>query len=186
MDETVEFVTAPVTPPDPNLSEPQMVVLARDMAWRIKPVDALLAALGLTQESFDYWVAPNDSYKRFYSTFLIEWESANSTNKRLAVKSAAALEDNLATIAARMGNAKENLPAVVETAKLFAKLAGAGEQKQQAEVGEKFTININLGNKRLEFNETIGPVIEGPTVQSVAEGTGETTAIPFLPEGSSD
>lgn len=185
MDETPEFVTAPVTPPDPNLTEPQMVVLARDMAWRIKPVDALLEALGLTQEAFDYWIAPNDSYKRFYSTFLVEWESANSTNKRLAVKSAAALEDNLAIIAARMGNEKENLNAVTETAKLFAKLAGAGEQKQQAEIGEKFTININLGAKRLEFNETIGPVLESPSVQSLTEGESSPLPIPFLPEGGS-
>jgi hypothetical protein len=45
-----------------------------------------------------------------------------------------------------MQNKGEGLPGVVEAAKLFAKVAGAGEQKSGGGApGERFTINIDLG-----------------------------------------
>ena len=178
------FVTAPVTGvPHPHLDEPQMVVLARDMAWNIRDPDIILGALGVTQEQFDTHVKRNAFYKRAYETFLVEWESANSTNKRIAVKSAAALEDLLPSIGARMANAKEGLPAVVETAKLFAKLAGAGEEKRDSSPGEKFTITINLGADKLRFEETVGKGIEILEVQQLSEGTNAEAEIRPIREG---
>ena len=49
-----------------------------------------------------------------------------------------------------MTDAKENLPAVVEAGKFFAKLAGAGEEHERA-AGEKFTITINIGDQKLQM-----------------------------------
>lgn len=169
MDEPVaDLVTATVTPV-PDLTEQQIVMLARDMAWAIKPPDKLLEALNISPEQFNEHILTNGYYKRAYSAFLVEWESATSTNKRLAVKSATALEMYLPEIAARMSRPGENLTGVVETAKLFAKLAGAGEPVRQEGAGERFTININLGAKKIELSETL---------RSAPEIVGEIREIP--------
>jgi hypothetical protein len=69
------------------------------------------------------------------------------------------LERGLRTLHDRMNNAAETLPAVVETAKLLAKLAGAGEEKiAQSGSGERFTISINIGSKKIE--QEVAPTID--------------------------
>lgn len=207
---TGTFVTATVTPPDPKLEENRLAELAREMAWNIQPVPDTLATFGISQEQFDHWVLPNAFYKRVFEIYVIEWQSANSTNKRLAIKSAYALESKLPDITARMGDKRENLTGVIEAAKLCAKIAGAGEQKPEAALGEKFTINISLGAQQLRYEETIGGpqtipgqvqeireakisgspiqhVIEGPrvptTVQKITETHCEDTTLFQVPEG---
>jgi len=169
-------VTAAVTPA-PNLDDTKLVMIAREMAWAVRDPAITLAANNLTQDQFDAFVRPNRLYKRAYETFLIEWEAAGTTNKRIAVKASAALEDSLHVLAARMIDAKENLPAVIEAAKMFAKLAGAGEQTRETANGEKFTINIKIGNDQLKFEETIGQTIRGPEIPALPEGPGVQPAL---------
>lgn len=188
-------VTATVTPPAPDLDETKMAALAREMAWNIRAPADNLKTFGITQEQFDHFVLTNAFYKRAFEVFVLEWESAKSTNQRLAVKSAAALEDRMPEIAARMGDKKEALSGVIEAAKLFAKLAGAGEQKQDVAPGEKFTININLGNTKLRYEESIGgqaPVIDIEAarpvspVRSIPQGKNDIPALPAVTQGKSE
>ena len=159
-----------------DLLPAQMAALAREMAIAIKDPSLILEAMGVTQAQFDAYVRPNAFYKRAYEAFVIEWESALSTNKRIALQSAAALEDVLPKLSARMSNDKEGLPAVTDTAKLLARLAGVGEAQRQTEAGERFTININLGaDTKLQFKETIG---NAPLIDLEKADT-----IPALPAG---
>src|SRR5277367_1631992 len=177
-------VTATVTPPDPQLDATKMASLAKEMAWNIQAPADIMAAYHITQQQFDYHILPHVFYKKAFDIHLQEWMAASSTVKRLSVKSAAALEDALPTIAARMTDKKELLSGVIETAKFFAKVSGAGEQSKEYAAGEKFSININLGNTRLHFEETLGPkplvqLPEGPSqapsLQTISEGqTGNT------------
>ena len=74
------------------------------------------------------------------------------------MRSAAALEQSLPALHSRMVDTNETLPAVVETAKLFAKLAGVGEEKQAQVSGERFTISINIGTKKIE--QEVSPTID--------------------------
>ena len=149
-----------ILPVQPDLTANQIAVIAREMAMNIRDPKFILDAVGITQEQFDTHIRPQVYYKRAYEAFVTEWESALTTNKRIALQSAAALEDALPKLASRMSKDAEALPAVVETAKLLAKLAGAGEQTRETAPGERFTITINLGADTLKFEETIGHSVQ--------------------------
>ena len=157
-----------------DLEPAQIATIAREMAVAIKNPVLILEAMGVSQAQFDAYVRPNAFYKRAYEAFVLEWESALSTNKRIALQSAAAIEDVLPKLSARMSNGQEGLTAITETAKLLAKLAGIGEEKRNVGEGERFSITINLGaDTKLQYNETIGgaPLIdltpEAPTPNTV-------------------
>ena len=153
----------------PDIDEATLVVLARDMAWNVRDPLIILDAIGINWEQFHVHVKTNPFYKRAYETFLLEWESASTTNKRIAIKSAAALEDSLPHLGAKLVDAKESLPAKTEAAKLFARLAGAGEEKKDYSSGEKFVITINLGNDKIRLEDTIRAEIDGIQVQQITE-----------------
>ena len=179
-DEPDIAVAQPVLPAAPDLDETKMAVLARDMAWAVKDPAVILAEVGITQEQFNTYVMTNAFYKRAFETYLIEWNAASTVNKRIAIKAAAGLEEALMPLAERMTNAKENLTAQVETAKLFAKIAGAdGERKGPAD-GEKFTININLGTKQLHYEETLGTTTPAGEIQEVPEGQRNSTPLQLI------
>ena len=166
MDETLSLPAPIAAVANPDLSELQLVKLARELVMHIQDPAKVIAAFNITQVQFDQHVITNRFYKRAYETLLIEWEAAATTNKRIAFKSAFTLEDGLPKLGARMVDDKENLNAAVETAKLLAKLSGAGEQKADTTPGEKFTIQINIGAKELKYEETVGP----PEIQLIPEG----------------
>lgn len=140
----------------PNLSSQQITRLACQMAMDIQEPDTLFRAAGITADQFHKYIEPLPFYKRTYETFLVEWNSPMSTQKRIAIKSAVALEEALPDLAARMIDAEEPLNQVNEVAKSFARFAGVGESADRnAGSGERFTISINLGSpdtKTLQIN----------------------------------
>jgi hypothetical protein len=151
--ETPNLLSATV---HPDLPVNKIALLAREMAMAIRDPETILRATGITQAQFDTFILTNDFYKRAYETFVLEWESALSTNKRIAIEAAASLEDALPDLSERMTDAKEPLNMAVETAKLFAKLAGAGEQNKEAGAGEqRFNIVINMGSQTVRLEETV-------------------------------
>lgn len=181
----------PSAPVHPDLDANRLAVLAREMAMAIQPVEKILNAVGVSQAQFEKFILPNAFYKRAYQSFVLEWESALSTNKRIALGAAAILEDSLPKLNARMINDINPLSSVTETAKLFAKLAGAGETKEAVQ-GERFTITINMGGEKVRIEETIGAVqiphiIEGEInslpLSAINEGESSSTPIRHLPEG---
>jgi hypothetical protein len=146
--------------PDVSLN---LGALAREMVMGIRPQAKVLEMFNITEAQFkEIMVLP--FYKRVHEALTIEWESATSTNKRLAVQAGAALEEILPRVVARCANANEALPAVLTGVQTLAKLAGAGEDKTAQNQGEKFRIVINLGADKIEFNETkkMVEVIETP------------------------
>lgn len=106
----------------------------------------ILADFKLTQVQYDFLEENNDYYREALRAACVEWHAPMSTTQRLQVEAAAILEDSMLDLGARMRNKGEGLPGVIEAAKFFAKVAGAGEPKNSGvPTGERFTINIDLG-----------------------------------------
>ena len=178
----------------PDLDPNRIAVVAREMAMNIRPVETILASAGISQAQFEMFILPSAFYKRAYETFVLEWESALSTNKRIALGAAAILEDSLPKLNARMINDINPLSSVTETAKLFAKLAGAGETKEAVQ-GERFTITINMGGEKVHIEETIGgfqipKIIEEESsaapLPAISERDSHAIEVQPLPSGTSD
>lgn len=153
---------------DPKLGDEQLTKLANELASGILPPHTILKTFNLTPAQLEKYITPNPYFKRVYEAACVEWDSATSAVKRIKIKSAVSLERGLETLHDRMINPVENLPAVVETAKLLAKLAGAGEEKITQGSGERFTISINIGAKQIErtseptIDVTPTPALEKP------------------------
>lgn len=164
-----------VTPP---FTLPELGKLAREMAIDIRDKAAILSDYNLTQADYDV-ICTIPTYAKLLSAFVKEWNSVGSVQDRIKIQSAYALEDGLPSLATRLSNTNEPLSGAVETGKLLAKLAGVGEGAASGPKGEKFTINISLGDRQITFENQTRPI------QSVAEGAGEMAEILSITEGSS-
>ena len=130
----------------PPMTHGQLASLAREVAMDIKTFDSVLLTYKLSNAQYEYLKEYNDFFKAALHSCAIEWHSALTTPERIKIEAAAALEDAMPQLSARMVNAAEGLPGVTEVAKLFAKIAGVGERETgQSAPGERFTISINLG-----------------------------------------
>jgi len=157
----------------------KVAAFVRDLAMNMYTIPVILKKHTLTEAQYAVLVE-NDFFKKALEAATIEWNSPHSTTKRLAMEAAIGLEDAMPTITARMSSKTELLPAVVECAKLFAKMAGVGETTQQGPVGEKFKIVINLGADTLKVEKHSAPLtVEGSesTVFPLIEGTRETPPV---------
>ena len=159
-------------PPVPNLTEEDLIKLAREVVQDIFPLSSALARYSLTQSQYDLHVKDNPFFKRITEQYRIEWEATTNTATRLKIKAAAAMEDGLSTLAARMIDKHEDLGKATETAKLIARLAGVDGADKNASTGEKITIEINLGgDQQIKIEKEAEPItIEGTvTARSTSE-----------------
>ena len=162
-------VTVPVTLPD-NFTIHEVMAFIRDAAHNLYDIDVILKKHGLTKQQYAA-IQENKFFQNAFNDAVKEWNSPQSTEKRLRMEAAAALEDALPKVAARMHNTNEPLAAVVATAQLFAKMAGVGEEKNQGNAAEKVSITINLGaDEKLRYDSATVDVVE---VQPIPEGAGE-------------
>jgi hypothetical protein len=195
-DERVEtgLVTATVMPPPivappaiitkapASLTASELAKLAGEIARNYRPLAEVVGAFGMTEDQYREHVLPNVFFKKALDASTIEWNSALSIPQRIKLGAAAILEDSLVILGKRMRSEKEALPAVVQAATMFTKLAGIGEDTRSALPGEKFTITINLGADKQQFTETVG---SGKTIEGAVEiqpfSERETTEIPIRP-----
>ena len=165
-------LVAPV--PLPPLTPPQLGALAAEIARDLRDLEVVLADYKLTLEQYNY-LKYNPFFKKILEIAIIDWNSSNSVHKRLQIEAATYLEQGMPVMGARMLNEREELKDVVETAKMFAKVAGIGEDKSSVGTGEKFSIHIDLGgDKTLRLTKDITP----------ASGAKESADGDKPPEGS--
>jgi hypothetical protein len=168
MDEIVipETLTAPVTnlpattvlPKGWSISK--VAALVRDLAMNLYDEATILTNHGLTAAQFAL-LKTNEHYQRALEQAVSEWNSPQSTTKRLSFESAAAIEDALPTIASRLSKTTEPLSDVVSLLKTLSEMAGITGAKatgQQAVIGERFKIVINLGADVIK-RETSSPIV---------------------------
>lgn len=149
-------VTSPLPPVGLKLLKPEMPPnwtlarvsgLVRDLAMNLYDESVTLQKHGLTPEQFLAF-KDNEFFQRALQQATLEWHSPHSTQKRLAMESAIAIEDALPTVSARLSAKNEPLSDVVALLKILSEMAGITGAKaiaQNAGTGEKFKIVINLG-----------------------------------------
>ena len=157
-DDQLPAVLGSSIPATLGLDEYSLVKLARSIAQNIYPLPKILEDAKISDEDFQQYVKTNPFFQQAFRAYLMEWESAGSSDKRIQIKAASALEDSLPHLNARMNDKAEALPAVIDTARLFAKIAGVEGTGQKQTVGEKVTITIDLGEGRnLKFEKEATP-----------------------------
>jgi len=131
--------------------------LARDVVMELRALPDILEPYCVSELQFAR-IKEMPFFKRVYEDFLIEWNRVTSTPERVRLISAVMLEEGLPKLGSQMVD-KDVSPAVaVETGKFFAKLAGVGESKAEGATGEKFVINISLGeDTKLQFTKDVTP-----------------------------
>ena len=171
--------TAAVNPPADPYTIQSIAALVRDLAVNMYDLDYILKKHKLTQDEYDCLCA-NEFFKRAMEVAAIEWNSAMSTHKRLAMQAAIGLEDALPMMAARMLKQNEPVQNLVELAKVFTKIAGVGEEKTTAAPTEKFHITIDLGGDviRLEKNRPTTSQIEHQPQPGGESGSPEIHSLP--------
>jgi hypothetical protein len=139
--------------------------LARDVVMELKALPDILAPYCITELQYAR-IKELPFFKRVFEDFTVEWNRVTSTPDRVRLISAVMLEEGLPRLGSQMVD-KEISPAIaVETGKFFAKLAGVGETKTEGASGEKFVINISLGEEtKLQFTKDVTP--QAPTNESV-------------------
>lgn len=131
----------------------RVAALVRDCSTSMYELPYILKTHSLTQAQYDK-LAATEVFQNTLASMTAEWNAIGNTQKRLALEAAIALEDALPTVASRLSKSTEPLPGVVELAKLFAKMAGIGEQTQANAPTEKFKIVISLGADTVAFDKT--------------------------------
>lgn len=160
----------------PTLGWPDLAKLAREIAMDIREKTVILQEFKLSVPQYEFLEGYNPFYREALASACREWQAPLTTQERITVEAAAILEDSLLTIGARMRNAGEGLPGVVEAAKLFAKIAKVDvADSRNAAPGERFAINIDLGGDKKITIEA------APAPQADADGL-VLSALPAIPQ----
>jgi hypothetical protein len=173
-------ITVAVTPAISSLPDflaiPQLSKLAVDLARGLYSPERILLEYEITQEQLDALNA-NDFFKQMLLIASQEWHSLKSTNQRLALEAAVAVERMIPVISARVQNPNEPLPGAVQGFTAISKVAGLGEAKEKtAAPGEKFTIQINLGDTSETFTKSRQTI----EIQPQPERDGEAPALQLI------
>ena len=152
---TQNTVPAQITMPD-GWTIHKIAAFVRDIAMNMYDLPVILQKHELSTAQYNL-LKENEFFKKAIEAATIEWNSPQSTQKRLAMEAAIALEDAMPTLAARMSKENEPLPGLVQLATLFAKIAGVGEHSAQGQAVEKVKITINLGADILKVEKNSAP-----------------------------
>jgi hypothetical protein len=181
----------------PKAPEPELMTrIARELATEQYTFEQVLQRYDIDQEYFANNIATNPFYIRVLADYTQEWHSLGSTHKRLAFAAAAALEEKLPGLAARMGDNRSALSDAVAAAKLFRDLAGIATPAPGAGVsmGEKFSISINFGHHKIALEASpqaegaglIEEKVTGTSIQHLPSRQSEKTEIRSISEGETE
>jgi hypothetical protein len=136
---------SPLVVIDPqSASRDLMNRLARDVAFQIEKLETVLERMGISEQSYARLVN-NPYYMRVLAAYQEEWNASANTPNRLKIQAAYLAESALPHLWARAIDRNEPFSAANEAVKTLLKVAGIGEGQQVQAIGEKFQININIG-----------------------------------------
>lgn len=152
---TPTYVSVPPSPapqlPVIAIADAVQVLLAREVAANIYPVEKILAALKISDEEFER-IKAQPRFQKLLEQMVLEWESVTNTMERTKVKAGAMVEDWLPEAHTMMHDRTQGLAARTELAKLVTRLAGIGEKDISANGVERVSVTINLGaDTKLNF-----------------------------------
>lgn len=131
----------------PAMTAHQMYALAREIAMEINELSIILQNNSLTAAQYER-IRESSTFQKILEVEIQQWTSAKNTPERVRIEAAATFEQLMPTLHARLMDGKENLNHVVEGGKLLAKVAGIDQSDRPPDVGEKFIINIDIGDNQ--------------------------------------
>jgi hypothetical protein len=141
----------------PAMTPHLLYALAREIAMEINELPMILQNYSLTPEQYER-IRESNTFQRILGTEIQQWSSARNTPERVRIEAAATFEQFLPHLQSRLLNEKENLNHVVEGGKLMAKVAGIDQSDQPPDAGEKFIINIDIGDKSMHVVQSAVPL----------------------------
>lgn len=173
----------------------KVAALVRDVAQAMYDLPTILTKHGLTPPQYAA-LADNEFFKRALEQFTLDWNTAENTQKRLALEAAIGMESVLPDVIVRAQKPTEPLSDVVSLVKLLAEIAGCiGSKAAQAPTiaSEKFKIVINLGADTIKYDASTTPVqiLQQPegsgdrtTLQALLEAAGSPASVQANPKGA--
>ena len=136
-----------LTAPEKQIAflEKELISIAREIAIDILPLEKVLEINSISPEEWAD-LQRNTRFMQLLEGEIAAFRGALNTSDRVKMKSAAAIEEWLPELYARINDPKEPLNAKIEGAKLLARLGGVGEKAIDASSGERVSITINMGN----------------------------------------
>jgi|LakMenEpi03Aug12_release.lakeMendotaPanAssembly.Ray.scaffolds.fasta_scaffold301849_2 hypothetical protein len=137
-----------------------LIKLARELAIELNDIETILQHNQIDIETWNR-IKDNPRFKSYYEQERSQWHSALNTNERVKVKSASIVEEFLLPAYTALNDPKEALNSKIELFKHISRLAGMGVTGANVagEVGEKFSVTINIGKGELKFEKE--KIIEG-------------------------
>lgn len=138
------------------------VSLAREIARDMHPLETILRNHGYDGTSDPRWKALRDhpDFINLLAQCIQEWNSADSTQKRVEIKAQTAIEVLIPVLATRATDRSTSAAGLAELTKVLITLSNMRQQATAS--GPAFSITINMGNG------------QSMVVRDTAEGRGET------------
>lgn len=143
----------------PTLGSDSDSRLAVELAIQIRPIDEIMESYGLTKAELKEKLA-NPVFKGMVVEAKKTWESDLSVKERIRLKAAHLVEDSILSVFNIIHDKDNPAPQRLDAFKSLTKVADveATASSGPGVSGEKFTININLGDRS-----------EAVTIDSVTE-----------------
>jgi len=135
--------------------------LARELAMDIFPLAQVLELHRLDDEEWQR-INDNPKFQSILRGMITDWNSAANTRERVRIKAATGLESVLETYIADIVDQGIPLAQRVEAGKFLARL-GELDGNLGGELGEKFSITLNIGNTHTAVDATPMKTIEHAT-----------------------
>jgi hypothetical protein len=156
------------------------VRLAREIAMDHFELEEILKRYQITPQQWEH-ISKDRYFVSVLQSEIVSWNETNNTHERAKLKAAAVVEEWLPEAHHMLHARGESLAAKVGLATLLSKIAGMGATAMNVEGGgggERFVININLGDKEMRLEKTIN-VIDNSELGIIEETPPPPRAIPL-------
>lgn len=163
------MLNSPPPKKKPSLAtDPQQVMrlhltaLAKEVACELGKLEEILVRRGISRSQYDDTIVKNPFYKRVLEAEIEEWNSPQNAPRRLQLQAQWMLENTLPAYHVRVNDPNEALPAVNDAIKTLMKMSGVGERGDNQQPGQKFMININIGDGKPIHHEVTSAIEAAP------------------------
>jgi hypothetical protein len=143
---------------DAEIFATDFAALAREIAMDIFPLAQVLKLHQLDDAEWQR-ISANKRFQSILDGMVREWNSAINTRERVRIKAATGLESVIETYIQEISDVSIPLTQRVEAGKFLARL-GELDGNISGELGERFSITLNIGNARVEADGMAPKVIE--------------------------
>lgn len=147
----------------PTILDPSFASMARELAQDIRQPDDILKDYGFDGPTDPRWLFLQKSadFRRLLVESVKEWNAADSTRRRIQLKSLVSLELTLPNLYSLINDLRTQPSVRIDGAKLLQSIAGLGGPARinEGESGGGVSININFGGNKVSVQKA--PVIEG-------------------------